>query len=185
MSFSAKGKTFTDINNITKHEVGILLGTGKFTANGKVNSYYTHRLNAAVNLYKLGKINRILVSGDNSRRGYDEPSDFKNDLIALGIPEHHIYLDFAGFRTLDSIIRAKEVFNVNKAIIISQKFHNQRAIYLASQYDLNFIGFNAQNVSNSYGLKTEFREYLARTKAVFDIIFNVQPKFKGPKVIIK
>ncbi len=89
------------------------------------------------------------------------------------------------FELLTSIIRAKEIFGIEKGIVISQKFHNQRAIYLASHYDMDIIGFNAENVSQSYGLKTEIREYLARTKAVLDIIFNVQPKYKGCKIIIK
>ncbi len=101
VSLSTEGKTFSNINYVTPHKVGIILGTSKYTNNGSINTYYTYRLNAAVKLYNSGKIKRILVSGDNSREGYDEPSDFKNDLIILGVPEFHIYLDFAGFRTLD------------------------------------------------------------------------------------
>jgi SanA protein len=121
-----------------------------------------------------------LVSGDNSQKDYDEPTDFKKDLIAKGIPEDRIFLDYAGFRTLDSIVRAKEVFGQTSITIISQKFHNQRAIYIAKQFGIDAIGFNAKDVYNSH-----FREYLARSKASLDLVFNVQPKFLGEKIVIK
>jgi len=120
------------------------------------------------------------VSGDNSRKDYDEPSDFKNDLITKGIPEHKIFLDYAGFRTLDSVVRAKEIFGQTSITFISQKFHNQRAIYIANHYNINAIGFNANDVYNRH-----LREYFARSKAGIDLVFNVQPKFLGEKIIIQ
>ncbi|WP_370214466.1 SanA/YdcF family protein [Mesoflavibacter profundi] len=124
------------------------------------------------------------MSGDNSRKDYDEPSTFKSDLIQLGVPETDIYLDYAGFRTLDSVVRAKKIFGLENVTIISQKFHNERAIYLAENFNLNATAFNAKDVSNRYGFKTKIREYLARTKAVIDVIMNKQPKYLGPKVEI-
>lgn len=143
VSFKTRHLVFDDVNSIPKNKVGLLLGTGKYAANGNINLFYKYRIDAAVKLYNAGKIEFILVSGDNSRKDYDEPSDFKNDLIARGIPEDKIVLDYAGFRTLDSVVRAKEIFGQTSITFISQKFHNQRAIYLAEHYDIKAVGFNA------------------------------------------
>lgn len=183
VSFKAKDSLYNSITEIPKNKVGLLLGVNKFTYNGNINAFYKHRLDAAVALYKAGKIEYILVSGDNSRKNYDEPTNFKNDLIANGVPEHKIVLDFAGFRTLDSVVRAKEVFGQNEMTIISQKFHNQRAIYIANHFDIKVVAFNAKAVKNR---KTVIlREYLARSKASLDLVFDVQPKFLGEKIIIQ
>src|SRR5690606_27931598 len=163
---------------------GLVLGAGKFTSNGNINLYYKYRVEAAVDLYNSDKIDYILISGDNGTTDYDEPTDFKNDLIAKGIPAERIYLDYAGFRTLDSVVRAKEIFGQNTFTIISQKFHNQRAIYLAKSYGIDAIGYNAKDVMGAYGLKTQIREYMARAKASLDVFFNVEPKFLGDKITI-
>lgn len=180
MSFKTKHNVYDSMETIPKNKVGLLLGTGKYAANGNINLFYKYRIDAAVELYKAGKVAYILVSGDNSRKDYDEPSDFKKDLIAKGIPEDKIFLDYAGFRTLDSVVRAKEIFGQSSITIISQKFHNQRAIYIAKQFSIDAVGFNAKDVYNSH-----FREYLARSKASLDLVFNVQPKFLGEKIIIQ
>ncbi|NQY28972.1 MAG: YdcF family protein [Flavobacteriaceae bacterium] len=182
---NAKQKTYSSVVAIPKNKVGLVLGTGKHLSNGNINLYYKYRVDATINLYLAGKITHVLVSGDNSRKGYDEPTDFKNDLIQGGIPSHKIYLDYAGFRTLDSIIRAKEIFGLNNITIISQKFHNERAIYLAEKHDIEAIGFNAKTLKGRYAIKTEIRELLARTKACIDILFNTKPKFLGSKIEIK
>jgi len=180
MSFETRNLVYDDVSAIPKNKVGLILGTGKYAPSGNINLFYKYRLDAAVKLYKANKIEFILVSGDNSRKDYDEPSDFKNDLIARGIPENKIFLDYAGFRTLDSMVRAKEIFGQTSLTVISQKFHNQRAIYIANQYDINAVGFNAKDV-----YKAHFREYLARSKASLDLVFNVQPKFLGEKITIQ
>jgi len=125
-----------------------------------------------------------LASGDNLTSN-DELFVFKEDLIKLGIPADKIFLDYAGFRTLDSMVRAKEIFGQESITFISQKFHNERAIYLAEKFDIKAIGFNAKDVSSDYGRYTSFREYLARSKAVLDIIIGTQPKFLGEKIEIK
>jgi SanA protein len=177
--------TFHDINQIPYNKVGLLLGTAKHSNDGRINPYYQYRLNAAMDLYKAGKIDFILISDDNSKVDYDEPTDFKTDLVKLGFPEKKIFLDYAGFSTLDSVLRAQKIFGLDRFTIISQKFHNQRAIFLASQKKINTIGFNAKNVSGSYSLKTEMREYLTRTKAFLDILFNSQPKYLGEKIAIQ
>ena len=180
VSFKTRHFIFDDVSTISKNKVGLILGTGKYTADGNVNLFFKYRIDAAVKLFKAGKIKYILVSGDNSQKDYNEPSDFKNDLIKEGIPEDKIFLDYAGFRTLDSVVRAKEIFGQTSITIISQKFHNQRAIYIANHFDINAVGFNAKDAYTSH-----FREYLARPKASLDLIFNVQPKFLGDPIIIR
>ena len=178
---NAEGNVYFKTKNIPKNKVGLILGTSKKTING----YYKHRLDAAIELFKSGKIEYLVVSGDNSSTNYDEPTDFKEDLIKAGIPENKIFLDYAGFRTLDSVVRIKEIFGQDSVTIISQKFHNERAIYLAAHFNTNAIGFNAKAISGKYGLKVKLREYLARVKVFVDIAFNVQPKFLGAKIEIK
>nr|WP_299435915.1 ElyC/SanA/YdcF family protein [uncultured Aquimarina sp.] len=182
---NAKNKTFSNVSNIKKNKVGLVLGTSKILKNGRINLYFTYRINATVELYKKGKIDFVLVSGDNGTKNYDEPTDFKNELIKKGIPANKIFLDYAGFRTLDSVVRAKEIFGQISLTIISQKFHNERAIYLAEKNGISAIGFNARDLSGKYGLKTRIREYFARTKAFLDITFKVKPKFLGEKIQIK
>jgi len=180
VSYKAKGLTYNDVNSIPKNKVGLVLGASKLAPSGNINLFYKYRIDAAVALYKAGKIEYILVSGDNGRKGYDEPTDFKTDLIAKGIPAECIFLDYAGFRTLDSIVRANKIFGQNSITIISQKFHNQRAIYIAQHFKIDAVAFNAKDV-----YKIPAREYLARAKASLDLVFNVQPKFLGEKITIQ
>ena len=181
---SAKNKTYDSVALIPKNKVGLVLGTSKMTKNGWQNLYFTYRVDAAVELYHNGKIDFILISGDNGSKEYDEPSDFKVELIKKGIPENRIILDYAGFRTLDSVNRAKEIFGQKRITIISQKFHNERAIFLAQHFGIEAIGYNAKDVSKKYGFWIKIREYLARTKAIIDVTFDVQPKFLGKKIKI-
>ncbi|MGO2357513.1 MAG: SanA/YdcF family protein [Mesonia sp.] len=181
----AKGKTFSKLEDIQKNKVGLVLGTAKFSTEGGVNLYFAYRINATVELFKNNKIDFVLISGDNGSVYYNEPQDFKKELIKKGIPEDKIFLDYAGFRTLDSVVRAKEVFGQESITIISQEFHNVRAIYLANHFNIQAIGFNAQDVSQRYGFKTRVREYFARTKAFIDILFGVEPKFLGDSIIIE
>ncbi|MDG5492670.1 vancomycin high temperature exclusion protein [Psychroserpens sp. SPM9] len=185
ISYQAKDKLYSTVDTIPKNKVGLLLGTSKFLSNGNINLYYTYRINAAVALFNANKIDFILISGDNGSKSYDEPTTFKEDLIARGIPEDRIVLDYAGFRTLDSVVRAKAIFGQESITIISQQFHNERALYLASHNAINAVAFNAKDVSGRYGLKVQLREYLARAKASSDILFNVEPKFFGDPIEIK
>lgn len=181
---TAKNKTFSSTSQIKKNKVGLLLGTAKYYKTGGINLYFKYRIDAAVELYKSGKIDYILVSGDNSTVYYNEPMTFKKELIKRGIPAEVIYLDYAGFRTLDSVIRAKEIFEQEEITIISQQFQNERAIYIAESKGIKAIGFNAKDMEGTNGIKVKFREYFARTKAFMDIVFNVQPRFYGEKVPI-
>lgn len=181
---NAKSKMYVSVKEVPKNKVGLLLGTVKYLSNGNVNLYYKYRLQAVFKLYKSNKIEFIIVSGDNSTENYDEPTDFKNDLIRLGVPENKIFLDYAGFRTLDSIVRVKEIFGQEAVTIISQKFHNERAIYLAEHFKIKAIGFNAKGISGRYGIKVKLREYLARVKVFVDIVFGISPKFLGEKILV-
>lgn len=185
VELTAKGKTFNNATEIPANKVGLLLGTGKYLKNGRVNLFYSYRINAAVKLYKSGKIKYILVSGDNGNKNYDEPTTFKEDLIAAGIPENKIILDYAGFRTLDSVVRSKEIFQQENITIISQQFHNERAIAIANAKGMNAVGFNAKNVGGRSGFKIKVREVLARVAMCIDLVIGKQPKFLGKKITIK
>ena len=180
----AEGKTYSSTAQIPKNKVGLILGTSKRIIGGQPNPYYENRISATVSLYKADKIDFVLVSGDNGSIYYNEPTTMKKDLVAKGIPEEHIFLDYAGFRTLDSMVRAKEVFGLTEVTIISQKFHNERAIYIAEKKGLRAIGFNATDISLESGIHVQLREYFARVKVFLDLGLKVQPRFYGDKEII-
>lgn len=179
-----KESMYDNITETPSKKVGLLLGTAKYVKGGWINLYYTHRITAAVELYKAGKIEYILISGDNGRESYDEPTLMKEDLMAAGIPESAIYLDYAGFRTLDSVVRCKIIFGELDILVISQQFHNERAVYIARAKGMQAIGYNAQDVNAKYGFKTRIREYLARTKMFLDLWFGKEPKFLGEEIQI-
>ncbi|MCF2689700.1 YdcF family protein, partial [Bacteroides fragilis] len=175
---------YSTVSDIPYNKVGLLLGTSPKLKNGKNNLYFDYRIKAATELYNAGKIKYILVSGDNRRNDYNEPEEMKQALIATGIPEQQIILDYAGLRTLDSVIRAHLIFGLERFTLISQEFHNERAIFLAQQNHLQVIGYNAQDVSAYAGFKTNLRELLARVKVFMDIITDKAPKHLGEKVEI-
>ena len=175
---------YTEISDIPANNVGLLLGTSPKLKSGNNNLYFDYRIDAAVELYKAGKINYILISGDNRKEEYNEPEEMKKALIAAGIPDQRIILDYAGLRTLDSVVRAHLIFGLERFTLISQQFHNERAIYLAQQSHLQAIGYSAQDVSAYAGFKTNLRELLARVKVFVDIVTNKAPKHLGEKVKI-
>ena len=183
---TAEDKMYDDVLVIPYNRVGVLLGTSPKGRSGKPNVFYIRRVEACVALYKAGKIDRILVSGDNSRTTYDEPTCIKEDLIAAGVPDSVIYLDYAGFRTYDSMVRAKEVFGLSSFTIISQPFHNERALYIATRKGLDVIAFNALDVQlRRWQIRMTVREWLARTKAVMDVYTCKQPHFLGELIKIE
>jgi SanA protein len=177
---------FDDAAFSMNFKTGLILGTSKYISNGKPNQYFINRIDAAVKLYKAGKIRYIIVSGDNSSVNYNEPLRMKKELIKRGIPEEVIFVDFAGFRTLDSVIRAKEIFGQDTFIIISQEFHNKRAVFIARRNGIEAYGYNAEDVRMYNGFLTHIREIFARVKVFIDIyIFHTHPKYLGEKVIIQ
>ncbi len=181
---STKAYLFTDVAAVPHRRVGLLLGTAKYVAGGRINLYYKYRIEAAVALYSAGKVDFILVSGDNGRKEYNEPETMRDDLVAAGIPREKIFLDYAGFRTLDSIVRCKEVFGETGITVISQPFHNARALFLAQRKGFDAVGFNARDVTGAYGAKVQLREKGARVKMLLDLWFGKGPRYGGPRVII-
>ncbi|MHC5309346.1 SanA/YdcF family protein [Myroides sp. LJL116] len=184
VTYNAFDYIYDDVDKIPSNKVGLVLGTSKKLSNGMDNPYFTKRIAAAYELFKHQKIQYILVSGDNSVSNYNEPLDMKNDLVALGVPQENIFLDYAGFRTLDSVYRTNAIFDQSSFTIISQEFHNQRAVYIAKYLGLNAIGYNAKDVNSSFGYKTILREKLAKVKVLLDQFFGKKPKFLGEKIII-
>lgn len=182
---SASGLLYDKVNEIPFRKTALVLGTSKYFSKGNMNLFYKNRMIAAAQLYHSGKVNQFILSGDNATMSYNEPHMMKKDLVALGIPDSVLFLDYAGFRTLDAVVRAKKVFGQDSVIIISQKFHTTRAVFLAQYFNLNAIGFNAQNVSFNNSPKTFIREYFARVAAFLDVkIFHTQPKFLGEKELM-
>lgn len=182
---NTKTQLYTNVDKIPFRKVGLVLGASKKTIRGTDNLYFSYRIQAAYGLFKAHKVQYLLVSGDNHIKGYDEPSDMREALIALGVPDSCIILDYAGFRTLDSVVRCNEVFGEDSITIISQEFHNQRALFIANENNIKAIGFNAQEVSKNYSFKTRIREYFARVKCVLDIyVLYTSPKFLGEKINI-
>jgi SanA protein len=181
---STKEQLYGDIQTVPFRKVGIVLGTNK-NWRGEENPFFKYRIAAAAALFKAGKIKHIIVSGDNHLSYYDEPKDMKDELVKLGIPDTCITLDYAGFRTFDSVIRCKEVFGQDSITIVSQEFHNERALFIANYYKMSAIGFNAQDVSKTFAIETALREFFAKCKAVLDLyIFHTEPHFLGDKVKI-
>lgn len=181
---AAKDKTYSDVKAIPFNKVGLLLGTSKLGRTGYNNPFYDYRIEAATKLLKEGKIKYLIISGDNGRKEYNEPEAMRSDLIKAGVDSTVLFLDYAGFRTFDSMIRLKEIFGRDSVTVISQKFHNERAIYTASKEGIAAIGFNARDVSAAQGIRTQLREKLARVKAILDFWFGTKPKFLGEKIII-
>jgi len=185
VELSTKKFVYSAIDSLPKNKVGLLLGTSKYRKGGGINPYYEYRLVACIELLKKGKIEYIIVSGDNRLVEYNEPVQMRDDLIKMGVPSHIIYLDYAGFRTLDSVVRSKEIFGQTSITIISQAFHNKRAIFIAKFKNIDAIAYNAQDLTPALGFKVQFRELFARVKLMIDLfLIDKQPKYLGEKIII-
>lgn len=176
---------FTDVNKVPEQKAALVLGASKYIRGGYPNPYFIYRIKAAKELYDAGKVSSFVLSGDNSLKSYNEPEDMKAALMELGIPDSVIYLDYAGFRTLDSVVRMKEIFGQNSFVVVSQGFHNERAVYLAQHFGLTAYGYNAKDVAlGRVSYKTMLREKLARVKVFVDIMLKKQPRFLGEPIQI-
>jgi SanA protein len=182
---STQNSVYSSVEDIPAHDVALVLGTSKYASSGKSNLFFKSRIEAAVKLYQAAKVKHFLLSGDNSKSYYNEPQDMRKALMQLGIPDSVITLDYAGFRTFDSVVRSIKVFKQKKLIIITQKFHSYRALFISRYYGIEALAFVTEPIPASYSFLTHIREYLARCKAVLDLyILRVQPRFLGDEVEI-
>lgn len=182
---ATRGRTYSDVAAVPFRRVGLVLGTSRLLGDGRPNGFFDNRIAAAAALIRARKVDYLIVSGDNHIQGYDEPGDMKAALIQAGVPPERIYCDYAGFRTLDSIVRVREVFRQNQVTIVSQEFHNQRAIYIALHHDIDAIGFNARDIDAYYSFKTRVREVFARANMMIDLyVRRRSPKYLGKPVVI-
>ncbi len=179
------GRRLYGIEDVPRNRVGLLLGTNPLNRMGRPNTYFYTRINTAAQLYHDGKIDYIIASGDNHTRGYDEPMAMRDSLIAKGVPEKSIVLDFAGFRTLDSVVRAKEVFGCDSITIISQPDHCERALFIARSNGIDAVAVGAPVIAGRLvRIRLTLREWLARDKMMFDLIVGRKPHFLGEKIEI-
>ena len=172
---NAEGKVFSDIDSIKYNKVGLLLGTTPQARFDRITNYFfIYRIDAAEQLYKAGKIEKILISGDDdSLDGINETECMRDSLLARGVPANAIILDGKGYRTISSIINANKVYGLKSFTIISQKFHNERAIYQAEHLGLdveNIQAYNAEDPKSRRAYLTTIREYFARVKMFMDLI---------------
>lgn len=183
---AAAGRMYRDVASMPAREAGLVLGTSRLLANGERNLYFYHRIDAAATLYHAGKLRYLLVSGDNRSARYDEPAQMRAALMEHGVPASAIYCDYAGITTLDSVARAREVFGLDGGlIIISQGFHNQRALYLAQNRGIDAIALNARDVERRYATPTLAREQVARMRAWWDVHVGArEPRHLGPRIMV-
>ena len=179
---TAAGKIFRNTSDVPANDVALVLGTGKLTPRGNPNLHFTQRIKAAAELYQSGKIRHLIVSGDNHIQGYDEPTDMLEALAAAGVPTNAITCDYAGFRTLDSVVRANTVFGLTNFTIVTEEFHCPRALWIARAHGLNAVAFAAPDLTmKRWTVRVKIREALARVLCGFDLyVFRTQPKFPGP-----
>lgn len=167
-------------------DFGIVLGTSAFTRGGKSNPHFAGRLHAAVELYQIGKIKKIIVSGANPDSTYNEPRKMWQELTRQGVSSADITMDFAGFRTLDSIVRAQQVFGLQRAIIITQRYHAYRAVFIGKKLGMDVVAYAAPGEEPGFDLRLTVREWLARLRVVLDIfLLQTQPKFLGEPVNVE
>lgn len=166
VSISAKNQIYQSTETIPFYNTALLLGTSKYMNNGKVNLFFTYRCNAALELWQQGYVKKIIISGDSSSPNYDEPELMKNELTKNGVPDSLMVLDKEGFNTQSSILFCKSQ-GIDSLVVVSQQFHNERAIVLSNSLGLNAIGYNAEGVYTSYGVRVWIREWFSRVKLVF------------------
>ncbi|MBV7387434.1 YdcF family protein [Pasteurellaceae bacterium TAE3-ERU1] len=177
VSLYVRGDVYENADELPYRPYGLVLGTSRYFSDNSLNLFYYNRLLAAQKLIKSHKVDYLLLSGDNRQASYNEPRNMFKDLRKLGVGADFLYLDFAGFRTLDSVIRAKDIFHAHAMTIISQRFHCERALFIAKYYDINAICFAADYPEGHYGVRV--RELLARVYMLWDLFTQKKPHFLG------
>ena len=179
---STRDRVYSNSDRLPENRVALVLGTSHRTAKGGPNPFFHKRIEAASHLYKEHKIVHFILSGDNSTKFYNEPVEMRKALIEKGVPSSAITLDYAGLRTLDSIVRCKEIFGQKKIVIITQPFHCYRALFISDFYDLDAVAMVAGEPDFDETPSVRIREYFARLKAVLDLyVLQTAPRFLGQK----
>ena len=177
---NSEAYVYSNWSLLPDNDVGLVLGTSPFARNGRPNPQFYGRIEAAVQLYQLGKIRKIIVSGANPDSTYNEPRQMWRELTKAGIPSQAITMDFAGVRTFDSVSRAKAVFNLEQMTVITQEYHAYRAVFIAKKLNIRVAGYAATSDSIGVFSRTYLREVFARVKAVLDLyVLSTEPKFLG------
>ncbi|NUF50087.1 ElyC/SanA/YdcF family protein [Gilliamella sp. ESL0250] len=183
ISYKTAPYIYHDENQLPYRAIGVVLGTSKYVRGGGLNDFYRNRINGAIDLYWQNKVDYLLLSGDNALLSYNEPITMKKDLIKAGIPSNSIVLDYAGFRTFDSVIRANKVFDANDFTIITQEFHCERAIFIALAQDIQAQCFAVPSPKSMKLVR--IREMFARVGAFIDLyVLKKEPKYLGPIIPI-
>jgi SanA protein len=179
---STRDRVYDDLEKLPQHRVALVLGTSHRLASGGSNPFFDERMETAADLYRLGKIDHFILSGDNRTQYYNEPRAMQKALISLGVPDSAVTLDYAGLRTLDSVVRSKKIFGQDKITIITQPFHSYRAVFISNYYDIDAVAMAAEEPGLGISFKVLVREYFARTKAVLDLyVLKTDPQFLGEK----
>lgn len=179
---STRDNVLSAYDKLPDHRVALVLGTSHRTTAGLPNQFFEKRMDTAAELYKIGKIDHFILSGDNRSKFYNEPVEMRKALMSRGIPSSAITLDFAGLRTLDSVVRSKEVFGQDKIIIITQPFHSYRALFISQFYSIDAVAVVASEPELEISFKVRIRECFARAKAVLDLyVLKTAPRFLGKK----
>ena len=185
IALRAHSRVFVNLEELPSNDVGLVLGTSARGPAGWENPFFANRIAAAAELYRAGKVKHLLLSGDNRRVDNDEPTDMRKALAKHGVPESATTLDYAGFRTLDSLARAKEVFGLTKLTIITDDFHVERALLLARHYGIDATAYPSKPVAFKWSKKTRLREVGARCKALLDLyVLRTKPHFLGAPVTV-
>jgi SanA protein len=183
---STSEDVYSDDKLLPDHRIALVLGTSHKVVGGGPNPFFAKRIETAAELFESGKIDHFILSGDNRSRYYNEPMEMRKALLKKGVPPTAITLDYAGLRTLDSIIRCKTIFGQNKITIITQSFHSYRALFISHYYNVDAVAMVAEEPDFENSVKVRVREYFARTKAVLDLyVFNTTPQFLGEKQQLK
>lgn len=183
---ASKAYNFDSADQLPTCKAAIVLGTSRYLKSGFGNLFFTYRIDAAEKLYKAKKVHVFILSGDNSLQNYNEPQDMKNALMERGIPDSCLVLDYAGLRTFDSMVRCRQIFGQDSIIVVSQQFHNARAVFIGRKTGLAAFGLNAQKVTTKMAFKTHVREFFSRIKCVLDLyILDTHPKHLGEKITIQ
>ncbi len=180
--YSTMDRVYSETDSLPANDVAVVMGTSSKLIDGNPNPFFEHRIKTAVGLYRAGKARHFILSGDNRTRYYNEPVEMKKAMVKAGVPDSVITLDYAGLRTLDTIVRCKEIFGQDQVTIITQPFHCYRALFISNYYEMNAVAVKTEDPNPEPGSRVYVREYFARAMAVLDLyVFKTSPRHMGEK----